>query len=248
MTLSTSSNLGDCTWVAMMLSKLPGSHQFYCKPAYVDQLQPLLTHTEHVVHPLDQWDGTGLDCWIANAQFEPFGLYYTGQIDIMQFVFEYMNHLGGKLGHPKPVFGSVKDMLFDIPSIPKPGIDPIIDVLAILADPMSGQCPNFRRSEVYEKVLTPLRKRFGSVIVTNHDDNTPTGYDLAQIGILSTLARRIIAVANGPHWTSWNVHVSPSTERIIFLDPMRLNFGLDHVHHVADADQCLAKCHELKWL
>lgn len=247
MKLSTSAQLGDCCWVVMMLSKLPGSHQLYCKPEYVNQLQPLLSHTDHTVRPLAEWDGSGVDVWIANGQYESQGLYYTNQVDIIEFVREYMNHLAGKLGHPQPIFPSRKDMLFDIPAIPKPGIEPIVDVLAVLADPMSGQCPAFRRSEVYEKVLTPLRVRFGSVIVTNHDDNTPTGYNLAQIGILSTIARRIIAVANGPHWTTWNVH--STAERIIFLDPMRLDFGADApVHHVADADQCLAKCISLGWL
>lgn len=249
MTVSTSSNLGDCCWLVMMLCRCSGEHTLYCKAAYVPQLAPLLAHTPHQVRPLEEWDGSGLDGWIANAQFEAqHGLYYRNQEDIMDFVFQFMNLLAGRLGHPRPVFNSVSDMLFDIPAIPEPNIPPIIDVLAVLADPLSGQCPNFRRSEVYEKVITPLRQRFGSVIVTNHSDNSDTGYSLAQIGILSTLARRIIFVANGPSWPVHNVWTI-QTPKVCFLEPMRLRFGFDPpINHVADADECYRKCVELGWL
>lgn len=245
MNITTISNLGDAVWLVMMLSRLDGEHTLGVKPEYVEALQPLLGHTRHKVVDINTLEDKGLDGWIADGQFESQGLYYTGQEDIMGFVMEYMNQLSQKLGH-NPVFKNREDMLFDIPSIPEPTIPKIIDFLIIPSDPMSGQCPGYSRSEVHEKLIVPLQKRW-KCVVTNAADNTHTGFTLNQIGVVSTLARNIIAVANGPHWVVHNCWTR-ETPKMVFLQPMRLRFCDPPIHHVGCADEAVDVATKLGWL
>jgi hypothetical protein len=232
-------------WTAMMLARCSGEHDFFVNPDYVGQIQPFLAHTPHKVRPLTEWDGTGYDTWIANGQFHSQGINYDSQTDIMGFVMDYMNSLSGLISGG-PVFHSRTDMLWDVPAIPEPNLPKIIDVLIVNSDPMSGQCPNYARSQLAEEVV--MLKRRWKVIETNHWDNTPVGFSLAEIGILSTLAKLVIGVANGPMWPCFN-QWTRDTEKIVFLQPMRLNFGIDQpIRHVADAFECRKVLEELNWL
>lgn len=229
----------------MMLARCPGEHILGVKADYVDALQPFLSHTHHKVVDLNTLTDLGVDGWIANGQFEHMGLYYLGQEDIMGFVMEYMNHLSAKIGSGT-VFKQREDMLWDVPVIPKPVIPRIIDFLIIPSDPMSGQCPKYSRSEVFERLIIPLQARWRTLVM-NERDGTPSGYSLLQIGVLATMARNIIAVANGPHWpihSVWN----RETQKMIFLDPMRLRFCDPPIHHVSSADEAVDKASKLGWL
>lgn len=170
----------------------------------------------------------------------------------MGFVMEFFNHMGGEMGMPKPVFDTRADMLWDAPAIgPAKVSKKIIDCLIVNADPLSGQCQGYSRSDLYQKVVLPLIARFGcSVITTNCSDaGTSTGHTLSEIGALATMAKRIITVATGPSWPTWNVW-SKDAERIVILDPMRLDFGpMDApVHHAANADEVRRICEERGWL
>lgn len=251
MTFSTSAQIGDCLWACQFLHRIGGEHQFFVKDAYVEQLQPLMQGTHHVIRPLAEWDKSGEDVWIANARHESRGVVYQAQVDIIQFVMDFFNAMAADQKWEMP-FRSRADMLWDSPAIgPAKVRKKIIDCLIINSDPCSGQCPAYSRSELAEKVAVPLIQRFGSgVIFTNsHEDNAPTGYTLAEIAHLSTMAQRIIAVANGPHWATWNIW-SRDAERIIILDPQRLNFGpmSAPVHHASNASEVRRICEERGWL
>lgn len=251
MNFSTSAQIGDCLWACQFLHRIGGEHHFFVKPEYVEQLQPLMTGTHHVIMPLSEWDKTGIDVWIANARYEAYGAVYQGQVDIMQFVYDYFSAMAKDNKWEVP-FRRRQDMLWDSPIIGPPRVrKKIIDCLIINSDPCSGQCPRYTRSEMAEKVAVPLIQRFGSgtIFTNSHADNAPIGYTLAEIAHLSTMAQRIIAVANGPHWATWNKW-SMDAERIIILDPQRLDFGPMEapVHHAGSAAEVRELCEKLNWL
>lgn len=251
MTFSTSAQIGDCLWGCQFLHRIGGEHEFFVKDAYVEQLQPLMHGSHHVIRPLSEWDRSGTDMWIANARYESRGVVYTGDTDIMGHVMNFFNAMAEDLKLAKP-FTTRADMLWDSPAIgPAKVRRKIIDFLIINSDPCSGQCPGYSRAELAEKVVAPLTQRFGSgVIFTNSsEDNAPTGFTLAEIGHLSTMAKRIIAVANGPMWPTWNVWARDA-ERILILDPQRLDFGqmAAPVHHAASAGGVRAIAEALGWL
>lgn len=249
MTFSSSANLGDLCWCAMFMRRLPGEHRLYCKAPYVDGLRGLMADTPNYIGPLEEWDGTGIDVWIANGRYDSAGMSYTGQIDIMAFVAGFFNHVAGECGHPCPLLESPRDLLWDSASIGPPKIRlKWIECLIISADPLSGQCPHYSRGELWDQIVGPMINRWGSnVIRTNLPNGESTGFSLSEIGALSTMAKRIICVATGAAWPVWNVWCS--APMIVLLDPMRLDFrdGRE-VHHAANATEVRKIAKELKWL
>lgn len=248
MTFSTSANLGDCCFCAMFMRRLPGQHSLFVKPEYVEGLRGMMNDVGHYIGPLSEWQGDGIDVWMANARYEQAGLRYEGQHDIMAFVAGFFNHVAGECGHPCPLLNSPKDLLWDSAAIGPSRIrQKLIDCLIISADPLSGQCPQYSRSELYDQVVIPMTARWGSVVCTNNPDGSSTGFSLVEIGILATMAKRIICVATGASWPVWNVWVDAPT--IVILDPMRLDFrdGRE-VHHAANAAQVREHAERLGWL
>jgi hypothetical protein len=140
-------------------------------------------------------------------------------------------------------------MLWDSPAIGPAKMPPLIDCLIVCANPLSGQCWGFARSEFYELVVVPLRARYSTVVVANGEDGLPTGYSLSEIGALSTVAKRIICLPNGPAFPTFNKW-NKDVPRIIFLSPAFIDYGQPKElnHHVKDAAECRAKCVELGWL
>lgn len=232
----------------MFMRRLPGEHRLYCKAQYVEGLRELMSDTLHYIGPLEEWDQSGIDVWIANCRYEQAGLRYEGQHDIMAFVAGFFNHVAGECGHPCPLLSSPKDLLWDSAAIGPSRIrQKLIDCLIISADPLSGQCPQYSRSELYDQVVIPMTARWGSVVCTNNPDGSSTGFSLVEIGILATMAKRIICVATG---ASWPIHsIWSDCPVICILSPMFLDFRNGReVYHAANAAEVRAKCEELGWL
>ncbi len=237
--------MGDCLWALMFLRRVGGEHRFLCKEEFVADFRELMADTAHYIGPLSEWDGSGQDCWIANANFEGYGLHYSGQHDIMGFVMDFFNqmamcHFGSR------AFETRADMLWDSACIGPPKTPKLIDCLIVCADPRSGQCLQFSRHELYDQIVVPMISRYGKVVVANSIHGEPTGYSLAQIGAMATVAHRIICLANGPAWTTFNRWVD--AERLVFLDPMYIDFGGDKYHHAANVKQAREKMNEIRWL
>lgn len=243
MIFSTSANLGDCLWALVALRRLGGEHTFYCKPEYVADLAELMGDTQTSVKPLSEATELGIDTWIANGQFEPEGVQWMHQNDIMGFVGDYFNALGVR-HFGRKTFESRHDMLWDsraiidaLPTVPHPG------VLVVNSDPMSGQTPQYSRDEM-NALLVHIGHDYGGCVATSviHRPN----YSLAQIAAMSLTAHTIIAVANGPHWPTWNVW-NKKARRIILLDNgMFLDFHTGcRMDHCANAGQVFEKLKEM---
>lgn len=235
MIYSNGAHLGDALWTAHFLRRLPGSHTFHVLPEYVAGIAELMADRDVKILSTDERPPEARDTWIANASLESRGVVWRAQEDIMGFVQEYHNHLGGEAGLPHPAYVSRRDMLWDsasilakLPHVPHP------DILVVNADPKSGQCPDYSRGEMME-VIETLRHRYPSLRITCTNINGVDDWSLSEIGAMSMTAKYIVAVANGPHWPTWNVW-NQSAHRVILLSPMRLNFETPGItEHAKDA-------------
>lgn len=237
MIYSNGAHLGDALWTANFLRRLPGPHTFYVLPEYVAGIAELMADRDVKILPTTERPNDARDTWIANGSLEHRGVSWRCQEDIMGYVMEYHNHLGGEAGMPHPIYASRRDMLWDsasilaaVPNVPHP------DVLVVNADPKSGQCPEYSRAEMME-VIETLRHRYPSLRITCTNISGVDDWSLSEIGAMSITAKYIVAVANGPHWPTWNIW-NQAAHRVILLSPMRLNFGTaGTTEHAANAAQ-----------
>ena len=233
---SCGAHLGDALWTANFLRRMPGEHTFHVLPEYVNGIAELMSDRPvKILSTEDNRPADARDTWIANASLEGRGVFYRGQEDIMGFVMEYHNHLGGEAGMPCPVYNTRQEMLWDsasilaaVPRVPHP------DLLVINSDPRSGQCPEYSRSEMME-VIETLRHRYPHLRITCTNINGVDDWSLAEIAAMSITAKYIVAVANGPHWATWNIW-NQNAHRVILLSPMRLDFSTPgKTEHAANA-------------
>jgi len=223
MNFSTSANLGDCLWCLQFLRRLGGHHAFYCKSEYMGQLRELMADTLVEIGDVNDRPPDSEDCWIANARFEQQGVRYGSTLNIIAFVQQYMNHLGGLAGTPAPVFTDPKQFLFELP---RPNFRvPQFDVLVVNAQPTSGQVPEFDNAHLND-LIARLAIHY-SVITTNPTTaRNALTYDatILRIAELSCHCSLIIGVATGPIWATFNTR-NASTPRHILLSPQWLDYG-----------------------
>lgn len=228
-------------FVCSFLRRMGGQHNFYCRSEWLAQVRELMADTQVAIDDVNVRPSDSVDCWIANAQFEHRGVHYGSTLDIIDFVMNYMNHLGGLSGTPAPVFTSREQFLFDLPHR---GLGmPIYDVLVVNAQPTSGQVPDFDNAALNTLIGRLAESR--SVICTNPTTAinalTYCG-SIRRIGELSMRCRLIIGVATGPIWTTFNTQ-NRSTPRHILLAPQWLDYGptvpiTNHIN-VASVDAAL---------
>lgn len=223
MNFSTAAHGGDCAWSLRMLMQLGGEHNFYCQPEYLDALREAMAHTHIQIHDISQRPADAIDTWIANAQFEDKGVFYQDQGDIMGFVLNYMNHVGGKCGTPAPLFTNREQFLFDVP----PPTDRMAhyDILVVNAQPCSGQVLGFDNAEL-NALIERLATR-NSVICTNPTtakNALVVNASLLRIAHLSQRCGCIIGIATGPLWLTFN-RANRTTPRHVLLNPMHLDYG-----------------------
>lgn len=224
MNVSCGAHLGDIIWIANMLSKIPEHHVFAMPKEYHPQMNELLAGLDIELTSIEEMspECRANDCWIANGRT---GLHYDNPIDILGFVRRYMNaHCS--LHGVAPVFDKPEDFLCSFPRIQngwKPQDASNWEVFAINCDPLSGQCPQYSRSE-FDELLGRLAWRH-RVIATNPSKTVPWGnFSLSEIGYLSTKAKLIIGIASSPIFVTFNIW-NKETPRYVFLDPMKLDYG-----------------------
>lgn len=234
MTIGTGANIGDCIWLAIMLSKLPGEHVLYVKLDYVAQLRELVTGTLIRVESVTQMPPGTQDGWIANGRFESEGLVYRNQIDILGFVRAYMNHVACA---GRDLIPNAESFLCDFPA-PASYVPTLqFDILALNCNPLSGQCPGYSGSE-FDGLLSQLQEKGHRIQATNPTKSCPWGnFTLAQIAYLSTRCGIIIGVASGPLFPTFNIW-NKAAKRYVFLDPMRLDYGPNvSIKHAGSAEE-----------
>lgn len=243
---SSSSNLGDCVWQLHFLMTMGNSHTLWVKPEYIMQLAELARGSGIEVKNVWERPENTTDFWIANGMLQYRGIHFYNQCDIVGFLFEWFNHLGGHCGMPRPVYPDRQSMLWRSESILQAPVRDIpLDVLIINSPPTSGQCPGYDHGEVC-RLGQELRENGLYVLFTNWEGETP--YTITEIAKLSIRAKLIIEVANGPAFPSHNIW-NTETDRIILLSPMFLDYqtGARHLQ-ASNAAEARKHCVELGWL
>lgn len=246
MNVSCGAHLGDIIWIANMLSKLPEHHVFSMPKEYHREMNELLAGLDIELTTIEEMSDEcrANDCWIANGRFEQsHGLRYQNDIDIIGFVMKYMNAQCEVSGHA-PVFNERQDFLCSFPALESDVGYPTYDVMMIVADPKSGQCPQYSGSEM-EKLRETLIKSMLTV-ATASQKMYGNEYTIRDTGSFSIEARLIIGPATGPLWATFNIW-NKDAQRIVLLEPQRLDYGIP-VRHAANAAQVEEILKETGWL
>lgn len=220
---SANSHLGDLQWALQALHRMPGTHTLRCAPEYVGPLRELVAGTNIFVEDYSAVPVDSRDCWIASGLYERVGVQYRDDVDIIGFVQRYFNAMAAEVGFD-PCFPTRESMVCAWPSILKMkdwighGDTTFTGILFINADPKSGQCPGYSSSEM-DELIRQTQDAGHSVCAIEKAEMS-----LVQIGALAIHAKLIVGCATGPYWptvNNWNT----DTQRIVMLDPMRLDYG-----------------------
>lgn len=231
---------GDCCWTAIMLSKLPGPHTFWMNNDYVEEFRDLLSGMDISAEPLTQRP-TGIpEGWIASGTFVQW--QYAPQnvgTDILGFVRHYHNLLAAA---GRDAIPDAESMLLDFPSLERDVPALPFDILAVNANPQSGQAPQYSGSE-FDGLLLKLVAKGHRVLATNPTTACPwNNFRFSQIGWLSRQAKVILAVSTGPSIPTFNVW-NKSVPRYIFLSEFLLDYGpsvkIRHSHNAAEMTEQL---------
>lgn len=242
MNVSCGAHLGDCLWIANMLSKIPEHHVFSLPKEYHDEMGELLAGLDIELTSIEEMseECRQNDCWIANGRFsQSHGLNYQNDIDIIGFVMKYMNAQCEVSGHA-PVFNERRDFLCSFPAIGNYTHPIRTGILVINADPQSGQCAGYSNSEMDDICTKLFKKRHPVMEIKNHS------MTLADIARVSLISRLIIGAATGPLWATFNIW-NKDAQRIVLLEPQRLDYGIP-VRHAANAAQVEEILKETGWL
>lgn len=220
---SEHSHLGDCQWALQALYRMPGTHTLRCKTEYVDALRELVAGTNIFVEDCSAVPVDSRDFWIASGLYERVGVRYRDDVDILGFVQRYFNAMAADAGF-EPCFPTRESMVCAWPTIVHqfqvgwyPGTE-FNGIMFINADPKSGQCPGYSSSEM-DTLIRRTEDAGHSVCAIEKAE-----LSLVKIGALSIHAKLIVGCATGPYWPTankWNTY----TQRIVILDPMRLDYG-----------------------
>jgi hypothetical protein len=243
MNFSTSSNLGDCCWAAQFLRRLGGEHNFYCRADWLGPIREFMSDTNISIDDINNRPADAHDTWIANARFEEKGVHYRHDGDIVGFIVDYFNHLGGVCGTPAPTFTSREQFLFDLPR--SNARIPHFDILMVNAQPTSGQVPNFDNAKLND-LIGRLAQHYSVVCTTPTTAKNALVLDasILRIAHYSMRCSMIIGVATGPIWLTFNTQ-NAGTPRHILLSPQHLDYGptvpiMNHCS-VESIEQALAK-------
>lgn len=223
-----------------------GEQAMWVKPEYIGQLRELAKGSLVDIHNVWERPPNTTDFWIANGLLMYRDIHFWNQCDIIGYLFEWFNHLGGHCGMPCPVYPSRPDMLWRSQSILDAKVrDVPLDVLIINSPPTSGQCPEYDHGALYQ-LGSDLREKGLYVLFTQWEGECP--YSVAEIGKLSIRARLIIEVANGPSFPAHNIW-NTTTPRIILLSPMFIDYHTGATHlQAANIEQARKHCVELGYL
>lgn len=166
-----------------------------------------------------------------------------------RFMLAFFGMLAGKMGFASP-FKCAADLLFDYPALEyqnRPGAE-MLDFLIVNAVPMSGQAERYSPAHM-DILINQIRQRgftclatSGSVRGDDYPNTEKWRWNVTQIGQISQNARRIVMVATGPSWPTFNVWNRRSVElRIIINEPeiVDLDPNALQAHSVIEATEML---------
>lgn len=218
----------------------------WIKPEYIEQVSELASNSNVTIHNVWERPDNTVDFWIANGMLGYRGIGFHNEENIVEWLQNWFNHLGGHCGLPHPVYPDRRSMLWDCESIRNANVREVqIDVLIINSPPTSGQCPEYEHGEFYELGCS-LRQNGLYVLFAQWEGSTP--YTITELAKLSLRAKLIIQSANGPSfpcWTVWN----EETTRITLLSPMFLDYQTKGLNlRAANVSQAKQHCIDLGYL
>jgi hypothetical protein len=203
-------------------------------------------HARPPVPSIDAWKNTGDRFERADP---------ARRQDYAGFMLDWFHELARQMKLESPL-GSTRDLLFDYPELhqkPKADAKPV-DFLIVNSAPLSGQAPHYRGDHMEELIMDLQRAGF-SIVATarsgmgfKYPCTQDWGWNCTMIGRASQACRRIIMVATGPSWPTFNIWNRKSVElRIIIneterveLDPRAiLAASVDGVRSVLNAKAIL---------
>ena len=176
----------------------------------------------HVAGSRDVWKNAG-GFWERHPHRADYALFYL----------DWFRVLAAEMGLP-PLFHWREDLLFDYPSIRDTVLPPVapesFDVLVINSRPCSGQFRAYDSVDCMDGLIYSLAERW-RVVVTQPTQvpgvpcTMDWGLSVTGVGRLSLNCPRIIGVATGPMWPTFNVWNRETVhKRIIGLDPEQIQF------------------------
>lgn len=244
---SANSHLGDCTWMANILYRIGGEHDFYVPEPYMRCIAECLESTDTKVKDIVHSPREALSSWIACGRFDRQGVSYRNQVDLVEYLMQWGNAISRECGHPHAMFTQRQEILCSFPAIRREFEAPEFEILIVNCPPLSGQAPGWDQGEM-DVLIGWLSKRH-KVLCTN-----PTTIDvpvftgsICAIGNLSCRAKLVIAVSSGGAaciHNEWN----ESVPKMIFLHPIVLNYGRGDIHHFANCAEMTKSLHSEGWL
>lgn len=166
--------------------------------------------------------------------------------DYVGFHLAFYDDVARQMGLETPLTHR-RDMLFDYPMIRKAdvNIEPF-DFLIVNSTPLSGQFRGYNE-EQFTALILALANKY-RVVVTQRINLRNVAYtgdyglSVTGIGNLSLKCHKILMVATGPCWPTFNIWNAKSIDlRIVLTDGERLDFGdeSEHASSIACARQIL---------
>jgi hypothetical protein len=179
----------------------------YCEKKYLPQLDELMLSQEGNVHfkSMEDKTTTASNSWIGHE-----GYFYNSRLknNWSDFHLDFFQHFSKKHGLINPITES-SHLLFKFPILNKRISTKKYNFLVNNAEPLSGQCPDYRVEDFVELVRV-LQKRGYSVITTKAtgicDSTEEQNLSVLGIANLSLNCEAIIGVPNGPIWLTYNIY------------------------------------------
>jgi len=189
----------------------------YCRPEYLGDLGDLASQLERVSFmPLLECPEDAVDAWIGSNDF----IWLSQKrLEWASFHIEWFSYLSKSLNISNPIF-EFSDLFFDLNSSKAIHRIDQVDVLVNNTIPLSGQVPEFNINFL-NWVADELLKRGLSVVTTNPGSDAVNTqdfcYSVTEIAWLSTKAKFIIGIPNGPIWPTFNILNEHTVSARIFL-------------------------------
>lgn len=227
-------NLAHLLFLRKVAKANPDKHFVHAaNQAYLPQLIEVVSDVTNIslcdvessvvpIHSVDVWKNHR-DFWVNHPD----------KNDYVRFYLDFYEKIADKMMVDNPI-KSGDDFFFDYPALSrKTSITEEFDVLVVNSPPMSGQFKGYRdMSELIEMLARKLK------VVCTHPVRSPEiactlklGMTVSQIGSLSTQCNKILMVATGPCWPTFNVwNKFKIKERVILSDNEKVDISPNTVH------------------
>ncbi len=239
-------NLSHLHFLRKLAEKSPGQNfVHYAHSVYLPQLRAMVADMPQIILQKlppgdDQWNAKpaepsinawkNADGWFDRQAKAERNLYSWVTLNWFSHLAHMMLGVFSPLRFPS-------DLLFDYPALRHESKDDPIDFLIVNSPPMSGQARHYNQDEM-DKLIVDLRAKGYTTLATSpsrNGDNFPNtqafGWDVTQIGHISQCCKRIIAVATGPIWPTFNVWNAGKLDlRIVINEPEIVDLDPSAIH------------------